>query len=101
MKHSNSYRWTPEFHTAKGTAYTIEDCESKDCPRSLVDDQTMALVAMVRQDRHAKEATGGTIYGPVRGKWPAGWDDLVQIAERVRIQEHNAQIEAWSRDPKH
>lgn len=60
----------------------------------------MALVALVRQDRHAKEATGGTLYGANRGKWPATWDDLVQTAERVRIQEHNAEIEALSRDPK-
>jgi hypothetical protein len=65
-----------------------------------VDDQTMALVSLVRQDRHAKEATGATMFGPVRAKWPAAWDDAVQIAERVRILEHNAEIEAWSRDPK-
>ncbi len=60
----------------------------------------MALVSLIRQDRHAKEATGATLYGGVRGKWPAAWDDAVLIAERIRIQEHNARIEAWSRDPK-
>lgn len=99
LKHSNSYKWTPEFHTEKGTPYTI-DVECEDCPRSLVDDAAMALVSLVRQDRHAKDATGATLYGPVRGKWPSAWDDAVQIAERVRIMEHNAEIEAFARDPK-
>jgi len=60
----------------------------------------MSLLSLVRQDRHAKEATGATMYGPVRGKWPAAWDDAVQITERVRIMEHNAEIEALRRDPK-
>ncbi len=79
--------------------YTI-DVECEECPRSLIDDATMALVSIVRQDRHAKESTGATLYGPNRGKWPAAWDDAVLIAERVRIMEHNAEIEAWSRDQK-
>lgn len=60
----------------------------------------MELVSLVRQDRHAKEAAGATMFGANRGKWPAAWDDLVQIAERIRIQEHNEAIYATARDPK-
>jgi hypothetical protein len=52
----------------------------------------MALVGMLREDRHAKEAAGATLFGPVRGRWPAVWDDAVQIAEPVRIMEHNAEV---------
>ncbi len=34
------------------------------------------------------------MFGNVRGKWPAVWDDAVQIAERLRIQIHNAEVAA-------
>jgi recombinational DNA repair ATPase RecF len=74
--------------------------ESEDCPRSVIDDTSMALVKILREDRHAQEATGATMFGPVRSKWSAAWDDAVQISERIRIEIHNAEIEAWSRDPK-
>jgi hypothetical protein len=74
--------------------------ESEECPRSLIDEQSMVLLVLVRQDRHAKEATGATMYGPNRGKWPVAWDDAVQICERVRIMEHNAEIEAMNKDRK-
>ena len=58
----------------------------------------MQLVQILRQDRHVKEAAGATLFGAKRGKWPAAWDDAVQIAERIRIQEHNEEIKAMSRE---
>jgi len=58
----------------------------------------MQLVQILRQDAHAKEAAGATLFGTVRRKWPAVWDDAVQIAERIRILEHNAEIGASSKE---
>jgi hypothetical protein len=57
----------------------------------------MALVTLVREDGRAREATGATLYGAVRGRWPVVWDDIVQIDERVRLMERRAEMQALRR----
>jgi hypothetical protein len=58
------------------------------------DPESMALAAMEADNRHAREATGATLFGPDTREYPAWWYDVIVTAERYRILENNARSKA-------
>ena len=58
---------------------------------SLIDAEARFLLNLESQNRHVKESTGASLYGPDAGKHPAWFTDLIVTLETQRILKENAQ----------
>jgi len=73
---------------------TVEGTAISECPVSYITAQSLQLLAMIHDDMIAHEATGGTLFGPVSGRWPAWWLDAVATVRGEINREHNMRMEA-------
>lgn len=89
----NGKPWSPEYRTAKGSFFQINDCSIDECPVSFITPESRFIVDMESSNRHAKEATGAALFGPDSGRWPAIWYDSVVELEIQRVIESNVRFD--------
>lgn len=61
-------------------AYEV-DVVSHECPVARITDESMRLVRDFSRAKRVHGASGGVLYGPDSGKWPARWFDAVDVIE--------------------
>lgn len=98
MQRMDRRPWRADYH--EGDLAFTADCESFECPVSVITPRIKRLVSMAMESRQVHGACGATFGGPDSSKWPAWWFDTVATVERARIEEHNARIEEQNRKVK-
>lgn len=89
--------WSPQYRIKAGresNTADIPEVATNECPVSLIDAETKAILEMVSRNRRTKEAAGATLFGPDTAGWPAWWVDAVNVVEVQRLLVESAMAEA-------
>lgn len=74
--------WKARYQTTDGkVSWAVEDVESRECPRSLLErePETMTAIDRFYRAQRMHTALGGVLYGPDASLWPARWVDTVNV----------------------
>jgi len=88
------YKWFPTYQAGEGTkdqfSYSVPSAECSECPVTFVTSESRQLIDWEARNKHLKDATGATMYGPNVNRWPQWFADLIAAVEIQRKLEHNA-----------
>lgn len=88
------------METGRGGTFTVDELESEDCPASSIDGETLFLIDLLTRERHERDATGASLFGPVSADWPAWYGDAVYADELTRKLIDNARNKAEMEEMK-